>query len=240
MFNSIFVSLENVSAIACMHLQRSTQKILRLEELKIIGHKMGNLNHAQAFGVDPAYIKARSNKRLKKVDVYSGITTGWFSLNPEGNAETMLALKSTVVPKQLEQFTVRFGGIPAINEIFMFIAEALSVATELKFLTLELSNCRVSDVEIMTLAQILHGLQHIKQFVLKVIQYPNLSKDCIYYLIRILLQYKNLEKFEVYLRRLNLDDTEIASLLENLSKYENLKVVCFQKQSLLISKTIKN
>jgi len=77
---------------------------------------------------------------------------------------------------------------------------------------------------------------------------PNLSKDCIYHFVRILVKCKNLGRIDIYLRRSErwsllfnhfldcVENEEITELLEKLPIFEDLNIVCFKKQSLHISK----
>jgi len=109
--------------------------------------------------------------------------------------------------------------------------------TKLISFSIEFSNCKISDFEIIALSQVLFKTQQIKQFTLKVFQYPNISKDCIYFMVKTLLKFPNLERFDLYFRRLSLDDREITELIEGISELQvdNLNCVCFKKESLHIS-----
>jgi len=59
--------LENVSAEACRKFGTKIQKALALEEVKMTWHKIGDMDIAQAFGVDLSNLNSRSTKRLKKL-----------------------------------------------------------------------------------------------------------------------------------------------------------------------------
>ncbi len=61
-----------------MKFQTNIQKNLKLEEIKISCRKTGSLDSVQAFGIDTCRLKPRSNRRIKKVNIYTGITTGWY------------------------------------------------------------------------------------------------------------------------------------------------------------------
>ncbi len=116
-------SLENVSAEACLKLGTYIRRVLTIEEVKMSWHKIGDMDIAQAFGVDLSNLNSRSTKRLKKINLYSGVTTGWykeflfenkqyarFSANSVSKHQDILTFKNTTVLKQLEHFILRFGG----------------------------------------------------------------------------------------------------------------------------------
>jgi len=66
-------------------------------------------------------------------------------------------------------------------------------------------------------------------------QYPNISKGCIYFLLKTLLKFKNLKRFDLYFRRLSLDGGEIQELRDKIAELKDIQCVCFKNESLHIS-----
>jgi len=237
-YEELIVDLENVPYSALLEFQRNCQRILGLEELKLVFRKTGKLNNVQATGIDPVHIHPRSNKNLKKLSISSGVSSGWFSLNTEDGNEknNIVFFKDMTVPINLEHVTFKFSGLPSTIELYGMLTKVFPLLTKLRYLSLEFLNCKLGDFEVIELAQILSKASQIKQLTLKIIQYPSISKDCIFYLAKTLGNMQNLAKFDIYLRRLSLDDEELNELMECLSNMRELRCILFQKQSLHFSK----
>jgi len=161
--------LENISDSAYFYLPKYGQKMIHLEEIKVISHKLAKLD-AQGPGFIPSKKNARCDKKLKKATLSAGIRTGWFSLNPEMNNQAILELNSMMALTNLEHFSVRCCGAFAIDEFFGLFAANFPHMSFLNYYSMEFFNCRISDIDLVTLIQIVSKAQQIKQFTLKVFQ----------------------------------------------------------------------
>jgi len=70
-------SLENISDSAYFYLPKYGNKLIYLEELKIINHRLAKLD-AHAPGFIPPKRSARGEKNVKKGSFSVGIRTGWY------------------------------------------------------------------------------------------------------------------------------------------------------------------
>jgi len=90
----------------------------------------------------------------------------------------------------------------------------------------------MSEMEIMVLACRLPTLRSLQRLTLKVIQYPNVSSEgCIFQLVNNLSKIETLKKFDVYFRRLSLEEQSLNKLIKSFEDMNNVQYCCF-KQSL--------
>jgi len=232
----VIVDLENISDKAYMHLPKNCHKNIYLEEVGVVRHIPAKSSTHGSGGFVPPKKNIHDNKRMRKASLSFGISSGWFSENQEVQPQSILEFNDTMILKNLEYFSARLSGVFSISEGLNMFDVMIPRLTKLISFSIEFSNCKISDFEIITLSQVLFKAQQIKHFRLKVLQYPNVSKDCIYFLVKTLLKFSNIKKFDLYFRRLSLDDREITELIEGISelKVENLNCSCFKKDSLHI------
>ncbi len=88
----------------------------------------------------------------------------------------------------------------------------------------------MSETEMVLFAQSLVHAPQIEHIDFKVLQYPNVSEECIFYFVSVLSRLKNIKSFNAYFRRLTFSEDVIDELIY---KTISLKQVgcCKSKQS---------
>jgi len=101
----------------------------------------------------------------------------------------------------------------------------------------EFLNSQISDVEIIAFA---HGLMKVKQlkvFSIKVLQKGGISEECIEKFAGILSNLDNLQKFDLYFRKLDIHPQGIVDLGTRIQNFKNIQCSC-SKESIYIYRKI--
>jgi len=119
-------------------------------------------------------------------------------------------------------------------ETIQSLSSSLPSLGKLRSFGLDLLNSRVSETEIVIFAQMLPQLKFLERLTLKVLQYPNVSEGCIYYLMSTISKLPNLKHFEIYFRRIIPSSEMVRELVKRIHSFENIEC-CVSKQSLYFS-----
>jgi len=90
-------------------------------------------------------------------------------------------------------------------------------------------------MEVIAFAHGLINLPQIKYFSLKVLQNPNVSKECLEKFATAISRLENLSQFDLYFRRLGLRKDEILELEKRIETLPNIQCSC-SKESIHIYK----
>jgi len=116
-------------------------------------------------------------------------------------------------------------------ETIQSLSNSLPSLGKLRSFGLDLLNSRVSETEVVIFAQMLPQMKYLERLTLKVIQYPNVSEGCIYYLMSTISKLPNLKHFEIYFRRIIPSSEMVRELVKRIQSLENIEC-CVSKQSL--------
>ncbi len=71
----------------------------------------------------------------------------------------------------------------------------------------------MSETEMVLFAQSLAHASQIEHIDFKVLQYPNVSEECIFYFVSVLSKLKNIKSFNAYFRRLTFSEEIMSELI---------------------------
>jgi len=236
-FEEVIFDLLDLSENTFRKIPSLGRKRLLLEEIKVVNHRTGVIRNDYDMPIKSDIKKSIKNLHTKKASVSFGISTGWFSISSEFEETTVQFIKSFGLPHFLSHISFKFEGAPLTFEILEALIHVIPGVPLLKFFSLEFLNSRVSETEMMILTQALPRMSHVQQLELKVIQYPNISDGCIYYMVNALSKLKNFTKFDLYFRRLSVTEDVLQELENKLLELEDVKCSRF-RESLYIYKDV--
>jgi len=94
----------------------------------------------------------------------------------------------------------------------------------LRTMNYESLNCRMGDLEMMTILFGLTKMPNVKNLRFKVIQNPSVSEMSIARFVEVVSKQPNIENFDFYVRRLNLPEEVLSQFVNEVCKMN--KVYC--------------
>jgi len=173
--------------------------------------------------------------RIKRMEMNVGMNTGWVSVQSGPEEDHSPHFRFAGECKNLREFVCRYRGLTISSEFMFGFMNIILEKDSVRLVEIEFLNCHLGDQEIMVLAYQILKLVQVKRLSLKVIQYPNISEMCIINLITAISKLNNLEHFDVFLRRLSIEDETAIELVDRINQLNNIKCVK-SKQSLHIFK----
>jgi len=220
----IMIGMDHISEFASMHFAKYGRKLILCKKFKKILQRAVVMGRADMSiqGVSAEFLrKIKKCVHFREMDFSVVMPTGWLSMSTEVDESAVVNLKMIANQKSLEKLYLTFGGNPVILETLQGLSVALPTLKYLRWLGLEFLNSRMSEMEVVILAQLLPQLK-LERFILKVIQYPNVSEECLYYLMNTISKLPNLKRFDIYFRRLTIPEEIIQELMKKIHTYEHM------------------
>jgi len=173
--------------------------------------------------------------RIKRMELSVAMNTGWVSVQSGPEEDPSPHFRFSGECKNLKEFVCKYRGITISSEFMIGFMKVIIEKESLRLVDLEFLNCHLGDQETMILAFQILKLAQVKRISLKVIQYPNISEICVINLVTAFSRLENLDHFDVFLRRLSIEDENLIQLVDRINQLNNIKCV-ISKQSLHIFK----
>jgi len=219
---------------ANMHFKKYGSKMIHCKKFKKIIQKANLMDksgiHSQAC--DEGWLrKLRECKQFKEMDFHISIPQGWLSMSTDVDEEAALRMKMIASQVRLEKLYIHFSGNPVPLESIQGLSEALPRLNSLRSFGLDFMNSRMSETEVVMFAQLLPQLKSLERLKFKIIQYPNVSEGCIYYLLNVISKLPNIKHLEIYFRRFDTTSEMVQELVKRINSLDNI-LCCRSKHSL--------
>jgi len=175
--------------------------------------------------------KMRWMKHIKECSFHVSRTQGWLSMSTGVDESAAKNIGMICQQKSLEKLCLYFTGNPVTLETVQELAIGFPNLTKLQNFALEFLNSRMSETEVVLFAQALPLLKALERLSFKVIQYPNVSEGCIFYLMSTISKLPNLKNFDIYFRRFDTSDEMVQELITRIKLLKNIQCEV-SKQSL--------
>jgi len=162
---------------------------------------------------------------MKKLNIVCSVSSEWASRSGDGSLPTEeLCLEFITQFPNLEEFSVKFINSITESDDLLGALTVMGKMPHLKTLTYESLNCRMGDLEMMTVLFGLTKMPNIKNLCFKVIQHPSVSEMSIARFVEVVSKQPNIENFDFYVRRLNLPEEVLSQFVNEVCKMN--KVYC--------------
>jgi len=230
------IGMDHISQFAGMHFAKYGQRMRLCTKFKKILQRASLSTRCDSQNKigEGALRKFKGCNHFREMDFSVCMPQGWLSMSTEVDESAVVNLKMITTQKNLEKLYLRFCGNPVTLETIQSLSSSLPSLGKLRSFGLDLLNSRVSETEIVIFAQMLPQLKFLERLTLKVLQYPNVSEGCIYYLMSTISKLPNLKHFEIYFRRIIPSSEMVRELVKRIHSFENIEC-CVSKQSLYFS-----
>jgi len=173
---------------------------------------------------------------LKAFYLKNGNKTGWTAMCDEKDDLLPLLLQSFGDAfVELHTWILVFHKMPISIESVHMLSSILPKMKELSKFTLELSNCKFSEMDLMLLVEGLKRSYQFKQFTFKLIEHSTLNVNYLLEFVRCITQLESLEQYDLFFRKLRYSEAELQELSDSLLMIKDLDFV-ITKESLHIYK----
>jgi len=189
---------------ANMHFKKYGSKMIHCRKFKKIIQKANLLDKSgvSSQATSETWLKKlKECKQFREMDFSISIPQGWLSMSTDVDEEGAVRLQMIAAQVNLEKLYLRFSGNPVPLESIQGLSESLPRLKFLRSFGLDFMNSQMSESEVVLFAQLLPQLKSLERLKLKIIQYPNVSEGCIYYLLNVISKLSNIKHLEIYFRR---------------------------------------
>ena len=173
--------------------------------------------------------------KLRRLELSFGLSSGWSLFNGEKDLDTELFLNGLAHCLYLAELKFRVFKYKFTLEDVLNLTEKLLCLPNLTHFSMEFLNCRVGDLETVSLVYGLSKLCHLKSLHFKIINQHLLSEQATLHIIGVLIRIRNLENINFFLSRKSLSQEIIQNIIRLLKERSDI-TYSFTKKCISLSK----
>jgi len=229
-----FVGMDHLSNYANIHFALYGSKLRLCKKCKKLMQRgaLGTKNDKSRQVIQEKIIgKLKWINNCKEISLSVSTTQGWLSMSTDVDESAAKHMRMISHQRSLEKLNLYWTGNPIALETIQELAAGFPNFQHLRSFGLEFLNSRLSETEVVLFAQALPQLKVLERLQFKVIQYPNVSEGCVFYLMSIISKLANIKHFDIYFRRFDTSDEMVQELINRIKLLGNIHCE-LSKQSL--------